>query len=93
MMKNNAVNTENDGYKLDSYMPTDYSDVGQGTLLAQIYGHCLCYCDSIGWLTYKGGTWTHSDIEAQGYSQKLTELQLEEASALQCANIKRYYYR
>ena len=88
MMKNNAVNTENDGYKLDSYMPTDYSDVGQGTLLAQIYGHCLCYCDSIGWLTYKGGTWTHSDIEAQGYSQKLTELQLEEASALQCSNIK-----
>ena len=88
MVQNDNVNTESDDSKLNSYIPTDYSDVGQGTLLADIYSHCLCYCDSIGWLTYKDGIWAHSDIDAQGYSQKLTEMQLKEATEIQCASLR-----
>ena len=86
MEQNNNSNTKKDNFTRCSYIPTDYSDVGQGTLLAETYAHCLCYCESIGWLTYEDGIWTHSDIEAQGYSQKLTELQLQEAAAIQCAS-------
>ena len=63
------------------FEPDDYSDVGQGTMLARAFRHCLCYCDGIGWLTYKDGVWSASEIEAHGYSQKLTTLQLQEAAA------------
>lgn len=80
MAKNkNHKNVENDT-PLESFVPTDYSDVGQGALLARAYGHCLCYCEGMGWLTYENGIWTQSDIAAQGYSQKLTDLQLQEAT-------------
>ena len=76
-----STNTDVSGPLLTSFMPTDYSDVGQGTALAQAYRHCLCYCDSIGWLVYKDGVWVASDVEAHGYSQQLTDLQLQEAMA------------
>lgn len=65
--------------ELYSFMPTDFSDVGQGTLLARVYHNCLRYCREIGWLVYKNGIWTASDVEAQGYSQELTDLQYKEA--------------
>lgn len=82
MAKNeNHKNVENDT-PLESFIPTDYSDVGQGALLARAYGHCLCYCEGMGWLAYENGVWSQSDIAAQGYSQKLTDLQLQEANHL-----------
>ncbi len=64
---------------LSSFEPTDYTDVGQGKLLADAYKHRLAYCEGMGWLTYKDGVWIHSDIDAHGYSQKLTDLQRQEA--------------
>ena len=85
--ENNLICIENDTL-LESFIPSDFSDVGQGTLLAEAYAHRLCYCEGIGWLTYKDGIWIPSEIDAQGYAQKLTSLQLQDASARQYANYK-----
>ena len=84
---NNLICIKNDTL-LDTFIPSDFSDVGQGVLLATAYPHRLCYCERIGWLTYKDGIWLPSEIDAQGYAQKLTSLQLQEASARQYANYK-----
>ena len=84
MMKNDdatAALADLNSPLLTTFEPDDYSDVGQGTMLARAFKHCLCYCDGIGWLTYKDGVWSESEIEARGYSQKLTMLQLQEAAA------------
>ena len=80
MTKEETPHLENDTL-LDTFIPTDYTDVGQGALLARAYPHRLCYCEGIGWLSYKEGIWVPSDIDAQGYSQKLTALQLQEATS------------
>ena len=80
MAKEETHHLENDTL-LDTFIPTDYTDVGQGALLARAYPHRLCYCEGIGWLSYKEGIWVPSDIDAQGYSQKLTALQLQEATS------------
>ncbi len=82
MAKDKNYKTVENDTPLKSFIPTDYSDVGQGALLARAYNHCLCYCEGIGWLVYENGIWTPSDIAAQGYSQKLTDLQLQEANLL-----------
>lgn len=71
-----------------TFIPSDFSDVGQGTLLANAYRHCLCYCDSMGWMTYKNGIWEPSKTAARSYSQKLTTLQLQEAAATRYANLR-----
>lgn len=65
--------------QVKTFIPTDYSDVAQAQLLAEAYSHCLCHCENIGWMTYSDGVWTLSPVEAQHYSQKLTELQWQEA--------------
>ena len=78
---------ENDSL-LSTFEPTDYSDVGQGQLLARAYKHRLCFCEGIGWFTYKDGIWVPSDIDAHGYSQKLTGLQLQEAAAKRYTSYK-----
>lgn len=77
--------------ELYSFMPTDFSDVGQGTLLARVYHNCLRYCREIGWLVYKNGIWTASDVEAQGYSQELTDLQYKEAEKIWRNNLSLRY--
>ena len=64
---------------LESFIPTDFTDVGQGTIFAKAFINNLAYCGGIGWLTYKNGVWVPSDVAAQEYSQKLTYLQLQEA--------------
>lgn len=78
MTKDETKHLTNDTL-LETFIPTDYTDVGQGALLARAYPHRLCYCEGMGWLSYKDGIWVPSDIDAQGYSQKLTALQLQEA--------------
>ena len=79
---------ENDSL-LNTFEPADYSDVGQGKLLACAYKHCLCYCDGIGWLIYRDGIWVQSDIEAHSYSQKLTDLQLQEAMSNRLSSLSK----
>lgn len=74
---------------LVSFEPTDYTDVGQGQLLARAFKHRLLFCEGMGWFTYKEGIWVQSDIDAQSYSQKLTDLQLQEAMTNQLSCLKR----
>lgn len=79
MAKESDLNKVKNNSLLNSFEPTDYTDVGQGQLLARAYSHRLCHCEGLGWLSYNDGIWVQSDIDAHGYSQKLTDLQLQEA--------------
>lgn len=65
---------------LTSFEPKDYTDVGQAQIFAEAYMHRLRHCEGMGWLSYKDGIWIQSDTDAHGYSQKLTDLQLQEAA-------------
>ncbi len=73
---------------LTSFKPTDYTDVGQGQLLARAYKHRLCHCQGVGWLFYENGVWTQSDLAAQEFSQKLTTLQFQEAATSRLVHLK-----
>ena len=73
---------ENDS-NLTSFIPADYTDVGQAAVLSRAYRHKLRYCENAGWLAYKDGVWTASETEAQAFSQKITELQMQEAENMQ----------
>lgn len=72
---------------LTTFIPTDYSDVGQGTLLSDAYRNKLRYCEGVGWMFYKDGVWTQSESAARMCSQTLTDLQLQEATALKLEEI------
>lgn len=89
MTQNDLTTGELSAPLVTTFIPADYSDVGQGTLLADAFRHCLCYCASLkSWLSYKNGKWTPSDTDAHSYSQMLTTLQLQEATANHCANLQ-----
>lgn len=38
---------ENDSL-IESFIPTDFTDVGQGTVLYEAYHHKLRYCEGVG---------------------------------------------
>lgn len=59
--------------------PSDYSDVGQATVLAREYADRLCYTPSTDFLVYNGSFWEESKPKAQAIAQELTARQLEEA--------------
>ena len=59
--------------------PSDYSDVGQATILATEYTDKLIYSTATDFLVYNGSFWEESEPKAQGLSQDLTERQLAEA--------------
>ena len=59
--------------------PTDYSDVGQATVLSREYEAKLRYTPSTDFLVYNGGFWEESKPKAQAVAQELTTRQLEEA--------------
>lgn len=60
-------------------MPTDFSDVGQATVLTSEYGDILRYSPATNYLCYNGSFWEESEPLAQELAQKLTERQLDEA--------------
>lgn len=60
-------------------MPPDNSDVGQANVLAREYGWCLRYSPATDFIVYNGSYWEESKPKAQGYSQELTNRQLDEA--------------
>ncbi|MDN8660499.1 DNA primase, partial [Staphylococcus aureus] len=62
-----------------SLEPTDYSDLGQATVLAREYECKLHYSPSTGYLVYNGSYWEESKPKAQGVIHALTERQLEES--------------
>lgn len=59
--------------------PSDYSDVGQATVLAREYKGKLRYSPSTDFLVYNGRFWEESKPKAQAVAQELTTRQLEEA--------------
>lgn len=59
--------------------PSDYSDVGQATVLAREYEGKLRYSLSTDFLVYNGRFWEESKPKAQAVAQELTTRQLEEA--------------
>ena len=61
--------------------PSDYSDLGQATVLAREYGDRLCYTPSTDYMVYNGRFWEESEPKAQGIAQELTDRQLLEAEA------------
>ena len=89
MMQNETCTGDLSAPLVTTFTPDDYSDVGQGALLADAYRHCLCYCENFkGWLRYQDGIWALSNPDARRYSQKLTALQLQEATADRLARIQ-----
>lgn len=61
--------------------PTDYSDVGQATVLSKEYEGKLRYSPATDFLVYNGSFWEESKPKAQAVAQELTARQLEEADA------------
>lgn len=59
--------------------PTDFSDVGQATVLAEEYQGKLRYSPATDYLTYNGSYWEESKPKSLGVAQELTFRQLEEA--------------
>ena len=59
--------------------PSDYSDIGQATVLAREYEGKLRYSPSTDFLVYNGRFWEESKPKAQAVAQELTTRQLEEA--------------
>lgn len=59
--------------------PSDYSDVGQDTVLAREYEGKLRYSPSTDFLVYNCRFWEESKPKAQAVAQELTTRQLEEA--------------
>ncbi|NEW62270.1 DNA primase [Granulicatella sp. zg-ZJ] len=60
-------------------LPSDFSDVGQATVLAREYADKIKYSPATDYLVYNGSYWEESLPNAQALSQELTERQLEEA--------------
>ncbi len=59
--------------------PTDYSDVGQATVLSREYEDRLRYSPSTDFLVYNGRFWEESKPKAQAIAQEFTTRQLDEA--------------
>lgn len=61
--------------------PTDFSDVGQATVLAREFADTLRYSTPTDYIVYNGSFWEESKPKSQAVAQLLTERQLEEAEA------------
>lgn len=62
-----------------SLAPSDFSDVGQATVLQEQYKDVLRYSAATDFLVYNGSYWNESPIEGQRLAQLLTARQLAEA--------------
>ncbi|MGX6992157.1 phage/plasmid primase, P4 family, partial [Pseudolactococcus reticulitermitis] len=61
------------------FKPTDFSDVGQATVLSHEYEGVLRYSSATDYIVYNGSYWEESGPKAQAVAQDLTERQLEES--------------
>ena len=61
--------------------PTDFSDVGQATVLATEFSSDLRYSSATDYIVYNGSFWEESKPKSQAVAQLLTEKQLAEAEA------------
>ena len=63
----------------NSYKPTDFTDVGQATVLAKYFSSELRYSPATHFIRFKENYWEESDIGAQAVVHELTRRQLLEA--------------
>ncbi len=63
----------------NSYMPRDFTDVGQATVLAKYFNDVLRYSEATHFLHFNGRYWEESDIGAQGVVHELTRRQLKDS--------------
>ena len=63
----------------NSYKPTDFTDVGQATVLAKYFSNELRYSPATHFIRFKENYWEESDIGAQAVVHELTRRQLLEA--------------
>ena len=62
-----------------SHNPTDFTDVSQAHVLAEVYSNKLRYSPATGFLSFNGVFWEKSDNKARAHVHELTKHQLEEA--------------
>lgn len=62
-----------------SLKPSDFTDIGQATVLAEEYRSKLRYSPATDFIVYNGSFWEESAPKAQGIAQELTGKQLSEA--------------
>lgn len=62
-----------------SLEPTDYTDLGQATVFAAVYGGKVKYTPATKWIVYNGQVWQESELKARAMVQELTDRQLAEA--------------
>ena len=62
-----------------SLEPYDYTDIGQATVIAGVYGEKLKFTKATNWLAYSGEVWQEDDVKARKMAQDLTDRQLAEA--------------
>ena len=62
--------------------PSDFTDVGQATVLADEYAAKLAYSEATDWLVYNGSFWEETKPGARAVAQDLTTRQLEQAQVL-----------
>ena len=63
----------------ETYMPEDFTDIGQARALAEAFGDVLRYSAATKWLVYNGKQWEESEEKARKIIHKFTDLQLKEA--------------
>lgn len=63
----------------ETYMPEDFTDVGQARALADTFGEVLRYSAATKWLVYNGKRWEESEEKARKVIHKFTDLQMKEA--------------
>jgi len=66
----------------NSYIPADFTDVGQATVLAKYFSNELRYSPSTHFIRFKEGYWEESEIGAQAVVHELTRRQLLEAERI-----------
>lgn len=65
----------------DSYMPLDFTDVGQAEVLAKKFQCELRYSPATKYIRYRDHYWQESEPGAQAIAQELTRRQLKEANS------------
>lgn len=82
------ISTDQQG-KPKTFLPLDYTDVGQAVVFRELYGEKVRYSEPTGYLVYDGIKWSEDPVKAQKLAQDLTDKQLKEARAdLTAANKK-----
>lgn len=68
--------------EIQGLRPTDFTDVGQATVLADEYAQKLAFSEATDWLVYNGSFWEETRPGSRAIAQELTTRQLEQAAQL-----------